>query len=152
MATRIARVNLPYSPEQVFDLVADVEQYPKFLPWVIAAKVFRRQDRTLWVDLTMGTRLLHKRFTTVAQLERPHRLSIDSPDPLFERFKQNWTFNPASGGGADVEYRVDFKFSSRLLQILIEASFAERTVEMVAAYKRRARELYGSSSPSQNSG
>jgi coenzyme Q-binding protein COQ10 len=143
MATRTARAHLLYTPEQVFDLVVDVEQYPKFLPWFISAKVSRRSEQTIWVDLTMGTRLFHKRFTTVAQLERPRRIFIDSRDPLFEHFEQNWTFEPAVSGGTDAEYRVDFKLRSRLLQILIESSLAERTVEMVAAYKRRAQELYG---------
>src|SRR6516225_3905861 len=112
MATRTARAHLLYTPEQVFDLVADVEQYPKFLPWFISAKVFRRKEQTIWVDLTMGTRLLHKRFTTVAQLARPDRIFIDSRDPLFEHFQQNWTFEPAASGGTNVEYRVDFKLRS----------------------------------------
>ena len=145
MAIHTSRAHLVYSPAQVFDLVADVEQYPKFLPWFIAAKVFRRTNQTIWTDLTMGTRLIHKRFTTVALLERPHRIHIDSRDPMFKRFEQNWKFEESTRGGTDVEYRVDFSFQSRLLQILIEGSLAERAVEMVAAYERRARELYGTS-------
>jgi coenzyme Q-binding protein COQ10 len=147
MASRTTRVHLFHAPAQIFDLVADVEQYPQFLPWVISAKVFRRKEQTIWVDLTMGTRLFYKRFTTVAQLEWPNRIFIDSRAPLFERFEQCWKFEPAADGGTNVEYQVDFKFQSRLLQILIETSFAERTIEMVAAYKRRAQELYGSSLP-----
>jgi coenzyme Q-binding protein COQ10 len=150
MTTRIARAHLLYTPAQVFDLVADVEQYPKFLPWFISARVFRRREQTIWVDLTMGTRLFHKRFTTVAKLARPHRIYIDSRDLMFDRFEQNWTFEPAAAGGTDVEYRVDFEFRSRLLQILIESSLAERTIEMVDAYKRRAQELYGASVTSAN--
>jgi coenzyme Q-binding protein COQ10 len=145
MKTRTACAHLHYTPAQVFDLVADVEQYPKFLPWFISAKVLRRKEQTMWVELTMGVRLFHKRFTTVAQLARPSRIYINSRDPLFEHFEQNWTFEPAAGGGTDVEYRVDFQFRSLLLQILIESSLTERTVEMVAAYKRRAQELYGAS-------
>ena len=98
MATRTARAHLHYTPNEVFDLVADVEQYPKFLPWFISAKVFRRREQTIWVDMTMGTRFFHKRFTTVAQLARPHRIYIDSRDPLFEHFEQNWTFELAASG------------------------------------------------------
>jgi coenzyme Q-binding protein COQ10 len=150
MATHTSRAHLVYSPAQVFDLVADVEQYPKFLPWFIAAKVFRRTNETMWTDLTMGTRLVHKSFTTVAQLERPHRIHIDSRDPMFDRFEQNWKFEQSDRGGTDVEYRVDFRFHSRLLQIFIENSLAERAVEMIAAYERRARELYGASPVTRN--
>jgi len=143
MAIHTTRARLIYSAAQLFDLVADVEQYPKFLPWVIAAKITQRRDNTIWVDMTMGTRLLRKRFTTVALLDRPYRMHIDSRDPMFDRFEQNWTFEPLSGRGTNVEYRVDFSFRSRLLQILIEGSFMGRTTEMVAAYERRARQLYG---------
>ena len=145
MAIHTMRVHLIYSPDQLFDLVADVEQYPKFLPWVVAAKVIQRQDKTIWVDITMGTLFFQKRFTTIALLERPHRMQIYSRDPLFERFEQCWKFDPVADGGTDVEYRVDFSFRSRLLQILIDRSFAERTADMVAAYQRRARQLYGHS-------
>jgi coenzyme Q-binding protein COQ10 len=87
-----------HTPAELFDLVVDVEQYPDFVPWVIAARVTGRRDRTLWVEMTMGTSFLRKRFTTVASLDRPHRMEITSHDPLFERFEQIWTFDPAPEG------------------------------------------------------
>ena len=84
-----------YTPAQLFDLVVEVERYPDFLPWVLAAKVFRRKGSTMWTDLTMGAGPLQKRFTTVAQLDRPHRVEISSHDAMFERFEQQWTFEAA---------------------------------------------------------
>jgi coenzyme Q-binding protein COQ10 len=126
----------------MFDLVADVEQYPHFVPWVISARVVRRQDITIWTDLTMGTGFLCKQFTTVASLDRPHRMEINSHDPLFERFQQIWKFDPATEGGTNVEYRVDLKIKSHILQVVVGASFAEGARRMVKAYMRRAEHLY----------
>jgi coenzyme Q-binding protein COQ10 len=139
----IERHHSRYTPEQLFDLVADVERYPEFLPWMVAASISGRKDKTIYVDMTMGTSLIHKRFTATAFLDRPHRMEIDSHDPLFERFYHTWTFEPAAEGGTNVEYRVDFKFTSRILQALIEVSFAERTRAMMKAYMRWAQRLYG---------
>jgi coenzyme Q-binding protein COQ10 len=136
-----------HTPAQIFDLVVDVEQYPDFVPWVIAAKVIRRQDQTMWTDMTMGTAFLRKRFTTVASLDRPHRVEVNSHDPIFERFQQIWTFKPGAEGGTDVEHQVDLQFRSQILQILIGASYADRTQSMVKAYLRRAQRLYGSAQP-----
>ena len=141
--SHIERVHLKYKPAQVFDLVADVERYPDFLPWVIEARIFRRHDQTVWVDQTMGTRLIRRSFVTVAKLDRPHSIEIGSHDPMFERFEQKWTFLAAHDGGTDLEYRVDFRFRSRLLQTLIGGSFVDRAREMTEAFRHRARRLYG---------
>jgi coenzyme Q-binding protein COQ10 len=148
MTNHTERLHLNYEATQLFDLVADVERYPEFLPWVIAARIHRRKDQTVWVDMTMGTNFLRRRFSTVAQLDRPRRIEISGHDPLFEFFEQRWSFDAAAAGGTNVEYRVDYQFQSRLLQALIGASFADRARAMVAAFKRRARQLYGAPAPS----
>ena len=140
---RIERTHSPYSPAQLFDLVADVESYPKFLPWMLSSRITRRHDDTVWVDMEMGTRLLRRRFSSSGRLDRPHRIDITSHDPMFERFAQTWTFAAAVPGGTDIEYRVDFRFRSNLLQMLIGGSFADRAPAMMQAFRHRARQLYG---------
>ncbi|HTQ82096.1 MAG TPA: type II toxin-antitoxin system RatA family toxin [Pseudolabrys sp.] len=140
---RIERAHSPYTATQLFDLVADVERYPQFLPWMLAARITRRHEDTLWVEMTMGTRLLRRTFSSMGKLERPHRIDITSHDPMFERFQQVWTFEPAADGGTNVEYRVDFKLRSGLLQGLLGGSLADRAPAMMQAFKRRARRLYG---------
>ena len=139
--------HLKYSPTQLFDLVADVECYPEFMPWVIGARIQRREDHTIMVDMTIAAGPLRKRFSTVASLARPHRIDIGSRDPMFDRFEQRWTFEPATSGGANVEYHVDFKFRSRVLQQLLGASLADRAVATMSAFKHRAHRLYGQSGP-----
>jgi len=143
MTAYAQRRNLKYPAPQLFDLVADVERYPEFLPWVIEARIRRRQGHTILVDMTMEMGPLRKRFSTIGLLDRPHRINIGSDDPLFDRFEQRWTFEPATDGGTNVEYHVDFKFRSRVLQMLIAKSFADRAMTMMSAFERQARRLYG---------
>jgi len=143
MTSRTEHVHLRYAATQLFDLIADVERYPEFLPWVLAARIRRREGQTIWVDMTLGTRFLRRRFSTVGLLERPHRITINSDDAMLERFEQRWTFKTAPDGGADVEYRVDFRFRSRLLQALIGGPFADRAQAIAQAFNSRARQLYG---------
>lgn len=139
----VERHHSRHAPAQLFDLVVDVEQYPDFLPWVIAARVTGGRDQAILVEMTMGTWLLHKQFNTVALLDRPHRVEINSYDTIFERFEQIWTFAPAAEGGTNVEYRVDVKLKSDILQMLIAELFVERSKTIVAAFIRRADRLYG---------
>lgn len=145
MVNRTERVHLKYTAAQLFDLVADVERYPEFLPWVIAARIYRRHEQTLWVDMTIAKGFIRKRFSTIALLDRPHRITINSHDPLFERFEQKWIFQSAVNGGTNIEYQVDFKFRSGLLQRVIGPSFSDRAAVMIQAFSLRARRLYGAS-------
>jgi coenzyme Q-binding protein COQ10 len=141
MTSHTAHVRLNYTAPQLFHLIADVESYPQFMPWVIAATISRRQDQTIWVEMTIGTGPLRKRFSTVGMLNPPSRIDVSSDDPLFERFKQTWTFEPAPEGGTIVSYHIDFKFRSRLLQLLMGSMFADQVEQTAAAFKRRARQL-----------
>src|SRR3974390_1746732 len=109
MAELIERRHLPYTPAQLFDLAADVARYPEFAPGISGARVYRRAEDKIWTEMLVGTGLLRKRFSTVAALERPHRIVVSSYDPIFERFGQQWAFAPAPQGGTDVEYRVDLR-------------------------------------------
>ena len=143
MANHVERLHLKYTPTQLFDLVADVERYPEFLPWVIATRIRCREDRTVWVDMTIGTRFLCREFSTVALLDRPRRIDISSHDPLVDRFEQTWNFEPVAEGGTNLEYHVDFGLPSGPLQALIGASFTDRAAMMVDAFRHRARLLYG---------
>jgi coenzyme Q-binding protein COQ10 len=142
MSAYSERQHLPYAAPQLFDLVADVERYPEFMPWVIEASICRRKDRTIVVAMTVGVGPLRKRFLTIAALDRPHRIDIRSGDSTFDHFEQSWTFEPAAEGGTNVEYRVDFQFRSRVLQTLMGASFADQAIATMSAFKRRADRIY----------
>ena len=127
----------------MFDLVADVESYPDFLPWVAEAGIIRRADKRVWVDLTIGTGFIRRRFASVAELERPKRIDIVSHDRLFDYFEQSWLFEPAADGGAIVGCRVAVRLRSRLLQAVMGAQFDQAASVLVDAFRRRARQIYG---------
>ena len=146
MSAYAERQHLPYAAPQLFDLVADVERYPEFMPWVFEARISHRRDHTIAVKMTVGVGPLQKRFSTIATLDRPHRIDITSCDSMFDRFEQRWTFEPGAEGGTNVEYRVDFQFRSRVLQTLMEALFVDQAIATMSAFRRRAHRLYGAPS------
>ena len=145
MSRSIQHAHINFPAAQLFDLVADVKEYPKFLPWVIATRVLRRERHTMWVEMTMGSGFLVRQFSTVAHLDHPHRIDITSHDAMFRRFEQHWRFKDSKNGGTDIEYSVDYEIKSRLLGILIERVVRSQAAKMVAAFKARAHELYGAS-------
>jgi coenzyme Q-binding protein COQ10 len=145
MSRYTERQHLPYSPQQLFDLVADVEKYPEFVPWLMAARIRRRDGNTVWVDLEVGTNMLRKRFATRAVLHPPSHIEISSEDALFQRYDQCWAFQQATDGGTDVEFATNFAFRSRLLQLTMNAFLQEAAEAMVNAFKYRARGVYGRS-------
>lgn len=134
---------LPFTAAQLFDLVADVERYPEFLPGVVETNIRRRSEHTIEVDMTIGIGPLRRQFSTIGVLHRPNRIDISSNDSMFDRFAQSWTFAPAAARGTDVEYHVDFQFRSRVLQMLMAATLAGRSAATMAAFKRRVHRLYG---------
>ena len=136
------RQRLKYTASQLFDLVADVERYPDFMPWVLASRVRHRNDRTILVEMTIAAGPLRKRFSATAILNRPHRIDISSRDAIFDRYEQWWTFLPTPEGDTQVECRVDLKLRSRLLQMLMAGPLADRTAATMSAFKHRAHRLY----------
>jgi coenzyme Q-binding protein COQ10 len=142
MTTYIERQRLKYTPFQLFDLIVDVERYPEFMPWIVESRVRRRVDHTMNTELTVGAGPLRKQFSTIAVLDRPHRIDITSRDPMFEQFEMHWILQLTGRGETNIEYRLDFKFRSRVLQMLMAAAFASQAAATVSAFKRRAQMLY----------
>ena len=126
----------------MFDLVADVERYPEFMPWVAESRIRERHDQTVIVDMVIAAGPLRKRFSTTGVLRRPHWIGVTSHDPIFDRFKQEWTFAPVSDGETNVEYYHELRFKSRVLQLLMDAVFANQARATLTAFKRRAQCLY----------
>jgi coenzyme Q-binding protein COQ10 len=134
---------LPYTPEQLFDLVADVERYPEFLPWCLAARVRQRQGNTITADLLIGFRMVRERFTSRVVLDRPGRIDVSYSEGPFRYLNNHWDFIRQPDGSCLIDFYVDFEFRSRLLQKIIEVLFHEAVKRMVGAFEARARRLYG---------
>ena len=143
MSTHAERRRLPYSPEQLFDLVADVERYPEFLPWCVGARVRERKPGLVVADLLIGYRMVRERFTSRVILDRPGRIDVSYSDGPFRYLNNHWLFEPEADGGCTLDFYVDFEFRSRMLQKIIEVLFNEAVRRMVGAFETRARNLYG---------
>jgi coenzyme Q-binding protein COQ10 len=143
MPTHAERRLLPYSPEQLYTLVADIERYPEFLPWCLAARIRKREGRTIHADLMIGFRMVRERFTSKVDLDPPQRIDVAYAEGPFKFLNNHWEFNPAPDGGCEIDFFVEFEFRNRVLQKLIEVLFHEAVRRMVSAFEGRARALYG---------
>lgn len=134
---------LPYTPEQMFDLVADVGRYQQFLPWVIGTRVRSKSDTMMVADLVVGFKMLRETFTSRVKLHRPHHVHVDYLEGPLKYLHNDWRFEPSPDGGTLVHFKVDFEFRSRVFEALAGAVFGEALRRMIGAFEERARELYG---------
>ena len=143
MSTHAEKRHLPYTPEQMFDLVADVDKYPEFLPWCVGARV-RSNDGTLIVaDLVIGYKVFRERFTSRVKMDRPNRVDVEYRDGPFRYLNNHWIFERNEDGSTTIDFYVDFEFRSRLMQKMIGVVFNEAVRSMVRAFEQRAHDLYG---------
>jgi coenzyme Q-binding protein COQ10 len=145
MPTYAEKRVLPYTPEQLFALVADIERYPEFLPWCAAARVTERRPDFVAADLVIGFRMFRERFTSRVALDPSRRIDVTYAEGPFRRLNNHWVFEGVPGG-CSIDFYVDFEFRSRLMQRVIEMLFGEAVRRMVGAFEKRARDLYGSPS------
>ena len=142
MPTHAEHLRVPYSPEQLFDLVADVGRYPEFLPWCVAARVRSRTETEIVADLTIGFGPFRESFTSRVTLDRPRHVTVRYERGPFKYLNNQWEFIPREDG-TEVAFFVDFEFRSRLLQAAIGVVFNEAVRRMVNAFHKRARQVYG---------
>lgn len=146
MPTHAEKRVVPYSPAQMFDLVADVARYPEFLPWCVGAKIRTQTETELVADLTIGFKVFRETFTSRVKLDRPDMVHVSYENGPFRYLNNHWKFIPHERG-CTVDFFVDFEFHSRLLQLAIGVVFNEAVRLMVNAFLRRARVVYGAPQP-----
>lgn len=140
---------VPYTPDQVFDLVADVERYPEFLPWCVAARIRQRPAPNIIVaDLVIGYKMFRERFTSHVEFDRPDRIDVKYYEGPFRYLNNHWKLEPSDTGGCVIDFYVDFEFRSRMLQKVIKTLFNEAVKRMVSAFDKRAAALYDPVVPS----
>ncbi|MDE1147770.1 MAG: type II toxin-antitoxin system RatA family toxin [Azospirillaceae bacterium] len=143
MPTHAEKRVLPYTPEQLFRLVAEVEKYPEFLPWAVAARIRRREGNVIWADLVIGFKMVREKFTSKVTLDEPGlRIDVEYTDGPFHHLNNHWIFEPHPEGCL-IDFYVDFEFRNLILQKIIGALFGEAVRRMVAAFEARAHQLYG---------
>lgn len=148
MPTHKETQTLPYSTSQLFDLVADVERYPDFLPWCRAARILSRKPDSMQAELLISFKHLTERYTSDVRLQPPSDrepgcITVHMTEGPFEHLENRWEFTPVIGDGTTIEFFIDFKFRSRLLEMMIGSVFNTATQKMVSAFRKRADALYG---------
>lgn len=142
---------LPYSAEQMFDLVADVGRYGEFLPWVVATRVRSNSETEMVADMLVGFSALREKFTSRVDKRRPEDIRVTYVDGPLRDLDNHWQFRPTGPKSCEVEFDVAFTFRNPLLEKLAGQYFDKAFRKMVAAFEKRAEELYGSSSSSATS-
>ncbi|WP_189409542.1 type II toxin-antitoxin system RatA family toxin [Neogemmobacter tilapiae] len=139
---------MPYTAQQMYDLVADVGNYPKFLPWTAAARIRSRsggpEGEVMEADLVISFKVFRERFgSRVTLFPGIKRIDTEYLDGPFRHMKSYWAFRDRAEGGSEVEFFVDFEFRNAILQGIIGVVFNDAMQRIVRAFERRAKELYG---------
>ena len=143
MPSHVQERVVPYTPEQMFDIVADIESYPQFLPWCVDAKTRKGGDNIVFADMTIGFKMFRERFTTRDVFERPNRIEIFHHRGPFRYLDSFWTFEPETDGGCRIGFAINFEFRSFLFERMMGVVFNEAVRFMVTAFEKRARTLHG---------
>jgi coenzyme Q-binding protein COQ10 len=144
MPTHAEKRILPYTREQMFDLVADVERYHEFLPWCIACRIRRRETSDIFVaDLMIGFKMIREKFTSRVALKRPDHIDVSYHEGPFRHLNNHWMFGVDEAGHCLIDFYIDFEFRSRTLQKAMGSLFNEAVQRMVNAFEKRAMTLYG---------
>ena len=142
--TRIHRSALvPYSAQRMFDLVADVNAYPAFLPWCRRASIAFAEGSQMQATLEIAKGPLRKSFTTRNTLNPPGRIEIALEEGPFRELRGCWTFEDLAGDGSRVTLDMEFQVAGALLGRTLAPVFGEIANTLVEAFSRRARDLYG---------
>jgi coenzyme Q-binding protein COQ10 len=141
---------MPYSAEQMFDLVADVGRYPEFLPWVVGARVRSNTEHEMIADLLVGFKALREKFTSRVLKSRPSEIKVHYLDGPMRDLDNVWHFRSIEGG-CEVDFTVQFSFRNAMFEKLAGQYFDRAFRKMVGAFEDRANALYGSSSSSATS-
>lgn len=134
---------VPYTPAQMFALVADLERYPEFVPWVSKAIVHERGDNHVIGELEMHRSGTRETFTTRNTMHEPHSIDMQLVEGPFRVLAGTWTFEDIGGRGCKVSLHMQFEFSNPVLGLLLSRTFEKSCGELVDAFVARARNVYG---------
>ena len=148
MPTHAERRRMPFSAQQMYDLIADVPAYPDFLPWCSGARIRARRpdgaNEVVDADLVISFKVFRERFgSRVTLMPEASKIDVEYLDGPFKYLKNNWTFIPVSDTECEVDFFVDFEFKSKTLQAIIGVVFNEAMRRIVRAFEQRAEALYG---------
>lgn len=142
MPTHAENRIVSFTPAQMYDLVADIERYPEFLPWCADVCIVSEKGNVLEAEVAVGFKALRERFTSRNTMTPRSRIEVEYLNGPFRYLNNHWVFHPHAKG-CEVEFFIDFEFRSRLLQTLMGPLFNEAVKIMVRAFEARASKIYG---------
>ncbi len=139
MASLIKKTSgaLPFSCGEAFDLAADIESYPSFLPGWISAHIERRESNVCWVDQIVGLGPIRLQFASQAVLHRPERIEVSSTQAPFRQFNLTWLFEALPSGACRVSVAAQIETRSRLLQHLVDRVLPTAVEDVITAFEAR---------------
>jgi len=136
-------VLVPHSAAQMFDLVADVEKYPEFMPWCGGAEVRSRDEHGMLASVTISLAGLRQRFTTRNTHDYPRRIDLELVDGPFSALVGHWEFQALADDACKVLFTLEYAFSSRTLEALVGPVFNRIASSFIDSFTKRAQACYG---------
>ena len=133
---------LPFTAQQMYDLVVDVRRYPEFLPWVVAMRVRSESEAETIADMVVGFKQLREQFTSRVIKSNGQKVEIDYLDGPLKELHNVWLFADVDGG-CTIDFEVKFTFKNRVFQAIAGQFFESALRKMIAAFETRAQALYG---------
>lgn len=143
MGTKLHTHFMPYTPEQLFDLVADIEKYPQFLPWCVAARIVSKSETEIVADLSVGYKFFRETFRSRVHLTPKTRIDVEYITGPFHSLNNRWSFMEAPGSGTHIDFFIDFQFRNSLFQSATQKIFEKAFDQMLSSFEKRAQKLYG---------
>lgn len=143
------RRRVRHTAADMFDLVADVEKYPQFVPLCSELKMRSRLPKdngttVIVAEMTAAYKLIHQTFTSRVTLDKPNlKILVEYLDGPFRRMQNRWTFTPAGEAACEIEFFIDYEFKSRTLAMLMGAMFDTAFRKFAVAFEQRADAIYG---------
>ncbi len=143
MLQHVEQKTLPFTQEQMFDLVSGVDKYSEFAPWCLASRINKREgDNIFYADLIVGYNMFREKFSSKVILEPNDRLTIEYMSGPLKHLRNEWRFMENKDGSCTIDFNVEFEFKNILLQALAKKFFNEVVKRMVSSFEKRAHELY----------
>lgn len=144
MPTHAEKKTLPHTPDQLFDLVADVERYPEFLPWCLDCRITEREsENVFFADLVIGYKIFREKFVSRVHLTPKKSIRVEYVNGPLKYLSNEWDFIDNGDGTCTIDFFVDFEFKNPFFQKVMGVFFNEVVRRMVGAFEERALEIYG---------
>ena len=142
MPTHSEKRKVPHTRRQMFDLVADVEKYPEFLPWCLSLRINEREDDDIIAEMVIGYKMFREKFRSKVELIGKNQINVTYEDGPFKFLKNNWLFHEEEDGTCVIDFFIEFEFKSKFLENMIGAVFTDAVKIMVQAFEKRAALIY----------